>query len=162
MSNKKKFKETGFGKLLLQKIPSAAGIVGDLLPDKGVMGIVKNIINRADITDAEKDELLQAHQDYELEVMRIDAEDRDSARTREVKMAQAGRSDWMMNVSGIFALLSAIAIVYVVLFLDIKGNVELFFFVAGAAFGWATQVISFYFGSSKGSKDKDGLKKFMQ
>lgn len=43
--NKKPFKETGVGKFLLEKIPNAVGALGDVLPDKGVLGVVKNIIS---------------------------------------------------------------------------------------------------------------------
>ena len=151
---KKKFKDTTFGKILLQKIPSAAGLVGSLLPDKGVLGIVKNLIGKADISDADKEELLKMHQEYETEMFRLEIADRDSARNREVGMAKLGRSDWMMNLTGIFSLLSVLGVVYVVLFQDIADK-ELFYFIAGAVFGYGNQVVGYFFGSSKGSKDKD-------
>ena len=52
---KKPFKETAVGQFLLDKIP---GIVGDVLPDKGVLGIVKNLIDGDDsISDEEKSKL---------------------------------------------------------------------------------------------------------
>ncbi len=155
---KTKFKDTGFGKLLLQTIPSAGALVGDLLPDAGVLGMVKNLIggakDRGEITP-EQAVLLNAKADRELEYYRIDQEDRASARTRQQEIAKTGKFDLMFMVSGMFALLSAVAVVIVVLFFEIKSGKELFFFVAGAAFGWAGQVITFHYGSSKGSKDKD-------
>ena len=40
--SKKPFKETAVGKFLLNKLP---GVVTDVLPDKGVLGIVKNLID---------------------------------------------------------------------------------------------------------------------
>jgi hypothetical protein len=54
--NKKKFKETGVGKFLLEKIPNAIGSLGDVLPDKGVLGVVKNIIaSNRELTEAERE-----------------------------------------------------------------------------------------------------------
>jgi len=155
--DKKPFKETGFGKLLLQKIPSAAGLIGNLLPDSGVFGIAKNLISAAtksgelDPVDAAD---LEDRLNYELETYKVEVEDRKSARSREVEMAKTGKSDWMMNLSGIFALLAMCVVVYVALFMDVKDN-NIFMFIAGAVFGYASSVMNYYFGSSKGSKDKD-------
>ena len=39
---KKPFKETVVGKFITSKLP---GFVGDVLPDKGVLGIIKNLID---------------------------------------------------------------------------------------------------------------------
>ena len=43
---KKKFKDTKVGQFLLKKVPSILGIVGDVLPDAGVLGLVKNLIEK--------------------------------------------------------------------------------------------------------------------
>lgn len=48
---KKKFSETKVGKFLLNKVPSIVGLVGEVLPDAGVLGIVKGLIEKEpDIT----------------------------------------------------------------------------------------------------------------
>ena len=44
--NKKKFSETKVGKFLGKAAPGILGTVGDVLPDQGVFGIVKNIISK--------------------------------------------------------------------------------------------------------------------
>ena len=44
--NKKKFSETKVGKFLSKAAPGILGTVGDVLPDNGVFGIVKNIISK--------------------------------------------------------------------------------------------------------------------
>ena len=44
MSDKKKIKDTGLGKWLKSKAPNVLDVVGDLLPDSGGLGIVKNLI----------------------------------------------------------------------------------------------------------------------
>ena len=43
---KKKFKDTKVGSFLLDKAPSILGVVGDVLPDAGVLGIVKGLIEK--------------------------------------------------------------------------------------------------------------------
>jgi hypothetical protein len=54
--NRKPFSETGVGKFLLEKIPNAVGSLGDVLPDKGVLGVVKNIITSSnELSDADRE-----------------------------------------------------------------------------------------------------------
>ena len=43
--NKKKFKDTKVGVFLKKKAPQVLDSIGDILPNKGVYGIVKNIIS---------------------------------------------------------------------------------------------------------------------
>tara|TARA_B100001093_G_scaffold68914_1_gene59145 strand:+ start:6703 stop:7164 length:462 start_codon:yes stop_codon:yes gene_type:complete len=46
MPNKKKFSETKVGKFLTDKVPAIVGLVGDVLPDAGVLGVVKGLIQK--------------------------------------------------------------------------------------------------------------------
>ena len=41
----KKFKDTKVGKFLKEKLPEVAGSVGNVLPDQGVLGIVRRIVD---------------------------------------------------------------------------------------------------------------------
>ena len=43
---KKKFSETKVGQFLTNKVPSILGVVGDVLPDAGVLGMVKGLIQK--------------------------------------------------------------------------------------------------------------------
>jgi hypothetical protein len=43
---KKKIKDTGLGKWLKSKAPNVLDVVGDLLPDSGGLGVVKNLIDK--------------------------------------------------------------------------------------------------------------------
>ena len=43
---KKKFKETKLGKIIGGIAPNILGVAGDLLPDAGVLGIVKNLVSK--------------------------------------------------------------------------------------------------------------------
>ncbi len=52
MSDKKKFKDTGVGKFLLDKIPN---VVGAIAGDTPVGSVIKAIIGGSDMSDADKD-----------------------------------------------------------------------------------------------------------
>ena len=55
----KKFKDTKVGKFLKEKAPGILNKVGDVLPNNGVLGIVKNLItNDVELTPQDKDCLL--------------------------------------------------------------------------------------------------------
>lgn len=44
--SKKKIKDTGLGKWLAEKAPNVLSTVGDLLPDQGALGVVKNLLDK--------------------------------------------------------------------------------------------------------------------
>ena len=55
MSDKKKFKDTKVGKWVTEKLPEVADNIGDVLPDQGVLGIVKRIVDGSpELTAQEK------------------------------------------------------------------------------------------------------------
>jgi hypothetical protein len=54
MSDKKKIKDTKLGIWLKEKAPNILGIVGDLLPDSGALGVVKNLLDMDDSVDPEE------------------------------------------------------------------------------------------------------------
>ena len=45
MSDKKKFKDTKVGQFLLGK-SGLVNAIGDVMPDKGLLGVVKNLIDK--------------------------------------------------------------------------------------------------------------------
>ena len=63
MSDKKKIKDTKLGAWLSDKAPNILGVVGDLLPDSGGLGVVKNLISNDDSVDSEE---AQRHIDAEV------------------------------------------------------------------------------------------------
>jgi len=78
---KKKLKDTKIGKFLKEKAPQVLDIVGDVLPDKGVYGIVKNIISKDDtINDADTITLNREVEKYEIEAFELEVTDRSNAR----------------------------------------------------------------------------------
>ena len=63
--SKKRFSETKVGKFLLDKGSNLFNVVGDVLPDNGVLGVVKNLI--------EKDNTIpQQDKDIALELIKQD------------------------------------------------------------------------------------------
>ena len=63
--NRKKLKDTAVGKFLAGAGSNIIGSLGDVLPDKGVMGLVKNLIKKDPVLPAEDKEkaLALLHQD---------------------------------------------------------------------------------------------------
>jgi len=53
---RKKFKDTKVGKFLTKAAPGLLGTIGDVLPDQGVLGVVKNLIDKDDTMPAEDKE----------------------------------------------------------------------------------------------------------
>ena len=78
---KNKFKDTKIGKFLKEKAPQVLDIVGDVLPEKGVYGIVKNLISKDDtISDADTKTLNREVEKYEIEAFELEVKDRGEAR----------------------------------------------------------------------------------
>jgi len=141
----KKLKDSKLGKLLKDKAPKILDVVGDLLPDKGVMGVVKNLIDvEPELTREEKKMLhQQAVEFYKLEV-----DDRDSARNREVEIMKTGAKDWMMNLTGIVGLFSFLFLVYAIVFITVpEHNKELMIHTTGIVEGIVLSIVGYYFGS---------------
>ena len=141
---KKPFKETAVGKFLLNKVP---GLVGDVLPDKGVLGIVKNLIDTDDSMPVEEKETLKQEL-YEMEIA-----DRDSARRREVEVKKAGGQDWMMFVTGIVGLASFVFTIYAVVYVPSVSDNDLFVHLMGMIEGVViSNIFAYYYGTSSDKK----------
>lgn len=140
---KKKFKDTKVGKFLLNKLP---GFIGDVLPDKGVLGVVKNLIDNDE--DVSPEEKAQMHKElvqlYELEVA-----DRDSARKREVEKAKTGGFDLMFNLTGLVGLGAFGFIIYAIVYLQIpENNKEVWIHLIGICEGIVLSIFGYFYGSA--------------
>ena len=56
---RKKFRDTKVGNFLLEKAPSILGVVGDVLPDAGVLGVVKNLIDKEPLPPEDKEKAMK-------------------------------------------------------------------------------------------------------
>lgn len=144
--DRKKFKETKVGIFIKDKAPEILDTVGDLLPDAGVLGVVKNLINMSDKFTPEEKEVLTEDlaQMYEIEV-----KDRESARLREVEISKAGRHDFLFTLTGLIGLGVFCFIVYAIAFLQIPdANKEIWIHLIGISEGVVLSIFGYYFGSA--------------
>ena len=149
MSERKKLKDTKVGQWLGKNAPKVLDAVGDLLPDQGALGVVKNLIQGdPDLEPSQKAEF--ARMAFELE-----SADRASARNREIEVAKAtGKQDWMMWVTGIVGLLSFMFTIYAVVYIDSVRENELFIHLMGMIEGVVIgNIFAYYYGASV-KKDK--------
>jgi len=157
--DKKKFGDTKLGAFLKNKAPSILGLVGDILPDQGALGVIKNLISKdSGIPDGDKLEFEKLARDYEQEELKMILADKDSARDLQ-KAALLQDDKFSKNYIyylGSFIIVSAVMFGVMLFFVEVpaenKRLVEMFadiFLFAGAL-----AVIQFFFGSSKSSHDK--------
>ncbi len=138
---------------LLDKVklyaPQVLDVVGDVLPDKGGLGIVKNIIQKDNtIEAAKKVELLDAYKE-DLKAFEMEVQDRDSARNREVEITKVKGVDWMMYATGIVGLLSFVSMVAAVIFIPSVQDNKLFVHLMGIIEGVViSNLFAYYFGTS--------------
>jgi hypothetical protein len=144
MSDRKKLKDTKVGQWLGKNAPKVLDVVGDLLPDQGALGVVKNLIQGdPDLEPSQKAEF--ARMAFELE-----SADRASARNREIEVAKAtGKQDWMMWVTGVVGLLSFMFTIYAVVYIDSVRENELFIHLMGMIEGVVIgNIFAYYYGAS--------------
>ena len=140
---KKKFKDTAVGKLILSKVPD---FVSKALPDNGVLGVVKNLIDSE--PDLSPEEKAQMHEEL-VEFYKLEVADRDSARKREVEIAKTGRFDLMYNLTGIVGLGAFAFIVYAIVYLEIPDeNKEVWIHLIGICEGIVLSIFGYFFGSA--------------
>lgn len=143
---KKKFKDTRLGHWLKDRAPKILDAVGDVLPDQGVLGIIKKLIDTN--PDLTSEEVAQANamikEMYELEVA-----DRDSARRREVEIKKAGGQDIMMVITGIVGLAAFIFMIYAVVYEQGITDNSLFVHLLGMIEGVViSNIFAYYYGTS--------------
>jgi hypothetical protein len=141
----KQLKDTKIGQLLKDKAPQIFDVAKNLLPDAGLLGVVKNLVSKSNLTPEEKSEL---HKQL-VELYKLEVEDRDSARKREIEITKAGGNDWMMNVTGVIGLSCFVFIIYSVVYIPEVLDNELFIHLMGMVEGVVIgNIFAFYYGTS--------------
>ena len=142
----KKLKDSKLGKLLKNKAPKILEIAGDLLPDKGVLGVVKNLIDKDEKLSSEDKKMLH---DQTLEMYELQVKDRDSARKREIEVAKVRKFDFMFTLTGLVGLGTFCFLVYAIVYITIpEHNEKTFYTLIGLCEGITLSIFSFYFGAS--------------
>lgn len=145
----KKFKDTKVGQFLTQKAPKILDTVGDVLPDRGVLGIVKNLISSSDEMTPEDKVIAMQELDKAIQIFELESKDRDSARNREIEVAKTHRFDFMFYLTGFVGLTVFCFIVYAIVYLQIpEQNKEIWIHLIGISEGVVLSIFGYYFGSS--------------
>jgi ABC-type antimicrobial peptide transport system permease subunit len=145
----KKFKDTKVGAFLKDKAPKVLNTVGDLLPSNGVFGVVKNLISSSEELSPEDKAFAMKQLEEDVAAYEIEVKDRDSARQREIKMAENKKVDFMFNLTGLIGLGVFCFIVYAIVYLQIpEQNKEIWIHLIGIAEGVVLSIFGYYFGSS--------------
>jgi hypothetical protein len=135
--------------------PLAGAAVG-MLADK--LGVPEKTVEAVTAALVSNPANLEKLKEMELEFYKIDAQDRNSARNREIEMAKADVHFITKNIASLLALgtlagsMIMTALIFFVDFPDSQENIIIF--ALGFLSSSATQVLSYYFGSSQGSKEK--------
>ena len=152
--NKKKFKDTLLGGGLI----AAAGLINPALG-----GVLKGALNVGDAikmigsSDASPEDKLNL-QEFLLKQHEAEVADRTSAREREANVLAAGGSDILQKTIGwsvAIAFIGMLAAIIGIIDVDLTGvHKDMFNVGFGAVSAKMTSIVSYYFGSSKGSKMK--------
>lgn len=153
--NKKPFKETKVGSWLKNKFPDVLEVAADLTGIEA-LDVVGKLIEGKQVSAEDKLEYMKLTQDYELELLRQELDNVKSAREREVGVVQAtGKPDFAQWTVGIIGLAISCTVIYVGLFQEIREE-KIYYHLLGIVEGAILlSIFNYYFGSSKGSKDKD-------
>lgn len=146
MPDKKKFSETKVGKFLKDKAPSILNTVGDVLPNNGVLGIVKNLISTSEELSPEDKKIAF---DHVKEMYTLEVQDRESARNREIEITKSHKFDFLFYLTGVIGLGVFCFIVYAIVYLTIpEANKEIWIHLIGISEGVVLSIFGYYFGSS--------------
>lgn len=149
-----KFKEktgkTKVGAFLQNFAPNILDVVGDVLPDKGALGIIKNLIDKDDnLTSDQKAEA--------LELLKYDLENTKDA--RDLQKAALLQNDkfskrFVYYLATFWSIVCSIYF-FVATFTHVI-NEEMADIILGFLLGTVSgTIMNFFFGSSQGSKEKD-------
>jgi len=138
---------------LSTNLPQVLHTIGDVLPDKGALGILKNIIGSDKSIPPElKAEALKQIQDFEKEIFELEAKDRDSARNREIQINQNEHASWLSKNTGAIIALAYTVFNFIIYILILLGNLKvgenMAVLIVNSVTNIAMLIVGYYYGSS--------------
>jgi len=150
--------------LVKNAAPAVATALGGPMAGKavsmisGMLGVEDNVEAVTKAIQADPNLALKLRE-LDLKELELQNADRDSARKREMEIVKSDAHFITKNITSLLALgtvAGAMVMTALVFFVDFPDSQEnIIIFVLGFLSSAATQVLSYYFGSSAGSKDKD-------
>jgi hypothetical protein len=150
--------------LVKNAAPAVATALGGPMAGKavsmisGMLGVEDNVEAVTKAIQADPNLALKLRE-LDLKELELQNADRDSARKREMEIVKSDAHFITKNITSLLALgtvAGAMLMTALVFFVDFPDSQEnIIIFVLGFLSSAATQVLSYYFGSSAGSKDKD-------
>lgn len=146
--SKKKFKETRVGKFLALRGPHLLEAVGDLVPDAGILSAIGEMIQQ-------DQQLTERDKEAAARILEQEVKDRDSARKREMAIAEHKKFDFLFNLTGVAGLASFAFLIYAIVYLEIpEANKEVWIHLIGISEGIVLSIFGYFFGSAiKNNRD---------
>lgn len=160
---KKAFKDTSVGRFLgkaASVLPGVAGLaLGAVADPKGALAEVAGLLRGSTSPEAQQllHELEVHRMDFEKELQQIAAQDRHSARQREIVLKNSV-GVWVQNMAAAAVVAVFCVLLFIVIFFNREiTNKELAYTLLGQLTGVVLMIYNYWFGSSEGSKQKDEL-----
>jgi hypothetical protein len=137
--------------------PLAGAAVTAIAEKFGVEDTVEAVTNALQVASPEQ---LVKLQEIDIKKLELENADRDSARKAHMAIATSPDAHWLEKLTMPILALGTVSLAFlligILLFINIPDSQEnIIIFALGFITSAATQVLSFYFGSSQGSKEKD-------
>ena len=159
---KKKFKETKVGQFLTgEGAGNLLNTIGQVATGNwiGAADSIRDMIKGADELTPEQKEIALEYLRQDLELMKLELEDRQDARNREIQVNQSQEASWLSkNIASLIALIFTIftcTLFILVLVGQIKPSDNITFSVVTSVTNIFMLIAGYYFGSSRSSAQKD-------
>jgi energy-converting hydrogenase Eha subunit A len=151
--------------LVKNAAPAVATALGGPMAGKavsmisGMLGVEDNVDSVTKALQADPNLALKLRE-LDLKELEVHAKDRDSARQRETAIATSEHAPYINKVITPYLALGITGLSFVLfgilIFVEVKPEAkDILIYILGVLSALVTQVASYYFGSSAGSKDKD-------
>lgn len=151
--------------LVKNAAPAVATALGGPMAGKavsmisGMLGVDDNVDSVTKALQADPNLALKLRE-LDLKELEVHAKDRDSARNREAVIAASEHAPYINKVVTPYLALGVVSLSFILfailIFVEVKAEAkDILIYILGVLSAAVTQILSYYFGSSQGSKDKD-------